>query len=183
MSLGEFTRTCPDCGAMRYIDRKLFTGAKLESPVRLCPECGCKVMLLTSKEWCQRGPLGKFLLMIPWWGWIATALIAGGIVYLLPFPQLRESVPYILAMAAVMLPMLAVIAVIRCNRAAFLEKLAASVLRGQDKQYRGILQSAGKLRGNRVPLLVLTKKNRAYWKKLIAGGKTGSFNSGSLFEP
>jgi len=183
MSLGEFTRTCPECGAIRYItNRRIFTGAKLESPIRICPECGCKVMLLTSKEWCQRGLLSKFLALIPWWGWLTSVLVSGLIVYLLPFVDIKDSVPYILSMMAVMLPILLVFGSIRCNSGVFLARYAQSVLRCRNKQYRASLTAAGKLYGDKLPRFILTPGNRKKLKQLLDGGKTGSFHSGSLFE-
>lgn len=184
MALNEFTRTCPHCGTIRYITAKgLVMGAKLESPIRVCPECGKKVALLTGKEWCQRGFFAKVFYMIPWWAYL-IALPAAALIVFLCFLNsvLPEPTMFLLLTLAASLPFLWLFGQLRCNSASFLEKYAGSILRCRKKEYRASLTSAGKVHSDRVVLYFLTKKSKAIIEEHLKKTHDIRYDSGSLFE-
>lgn len=184
MSLTEFTRTCPHCGAIRYVTAKgIVVGAKLESPIRLCSECGKKVALLTSKEWCQRGFFGKVFYMIPWWAYLIALPLAALIVYLrFMGGDLPEPTVFILMALPVSLPFLWLLGELRCNSASFIEAYARSLQRCRKKEYRASLSSAGKLHSDKLGPFFMTKKSKAKMEDHLKKTHDIRYDGGSLFE-
>ncbi len=184
MALNEFTRTCPHCGTIRYITAKgLVMGAKLESPIRICPECGKKTALLTGKEWCQRGFFAKVFYILPWWSYLIALPVGGLIVYLccmnggLPEPSV-----FVLLTLAASVPFLWLLGQFTCNSSRFLEQYALSLQRCRKKEYRAQLTSMGKLRSEKLYLFFLTKKSKATVDEHLKKTHDIRYDSGSLFE-